>query len=152
VKRYGSGAGRTIFSGHKASAEPIIYRSSLGNHGSTWKWRKRRKQVMVRDNWTCQYCGAPADSVDHRMPRMLGGGDEMSNLVACCRRCQYPDLRPGGAAGQRQGDGGALVHRNRRDYLPEPRPVFKGGTPPQHYVSAIPPQMTLSGDYSRRRE
>lgn len=42
---------------------------------------------MWRDNWLCQYCGLPADEVDHVHPRSRGGLTEMDNLVAACRSC-----------------------------------------------------------------
>jgi len=57
--------------------------SALG----TRRWIKIRKAVLVRDGYRCQYCGAHADSVDHVVPRAEGGGDEPSNLRACCRKC-----------------------------------------------------------------
>ena len=63
--------------------------SSLTDKGSTWAWRKTRKRILIRDRHTCQYCGAPANTVDHKLPRRMGGGDEDSNLVACCSSCQH---------------------------------------------------------------
>ena len=63
--------------------------SALTDKGSTWAWRKKRKRILIRDNHTCQYCGAPANTVDHKLPRRMGGGDEDSNLVACCSSCQH---------------------------------------------------------------
>lgn len=46
-----------------------------------------RKMVMERDNWTCQYCGEPAQEIDHVVPQHMGGHDYPSNLVAACRKC-----------------------------------------------------------------
>jgi len=43
--------------------------------------------IMLRDDGVCQYCGSVADTVDHVLPRKLGGSDEATNLVACCRSC-----------------------------------------------------------------
>ena len=28
-----------------------------------------RKAVFARDSWSCQYCGGPAETVDHVVPR-----------------------------------------------------------------------------------
>jgi len=46
-----------------------------------------RRAVFARDDHTCQYCGGPADSIDHVLPRSRGGGHDWENLVAACRRC-----------------------------------------------------------------
>jgi hypothetical protein len=34
-------------------------------------------------------CGAEANQVDHVLPRHAGGVDVISNLVACCRACNW---------------------------------------------------------------
>ncbi len=53
--------------------------------------KRLRYEVLKRDNHTCRYCGATAAesplTVDHVRPVALGGSDEPSNLVACCRDC-----------------------------------------------------------------
>jgi 5-methylcytosine-specific restriction endonuclease McrA len=46
-----------------------------------------RRAVFARDEWTCQYCGAPAENVDHVIPRSKGGEHVWENVVAACRRC-----------------------------------------------------------------
>ncbi len=50
-----------------------------------------RKNILVRDHHTCQYChvrfGASDLTLDHVMPRSRGGNNSWENLVACCRRC-----------------------------------------------------------------
>lgn len=48
-----------------------------------------RKNVLRRDHHTCQYCGkktAPL-TVDHIIPRHLGGKHVWENLVCACIRC-----------------------------------------------------------------
>lgn len=45
------------------------------------------RAVLARDDHTCQYCGARADSVDHVQPRSRGGEHTWENVVACCRAC-----------------------------------------------------------------
>jgi 5-methylcytosine-specific restriction endonuclease McrA len=64
-------------------------RSALTNNGSTSRWRKIRERVLVRDNYTCYYCACEATTVDHIVPRRLGGDDSMDNLVAACKKCNY---------------------------------------------------------------
>src|SRR5437762_13937955 len=46
-----------------------------------------RRAVFARDEWVCQYCGAPAENVDHVIPRSRGGQHTWDNVVAACRRC-----------------------------------------------------------------
>ena len=63
-----------------------------GDDLSTGHWKKQRLRVLARDGWTCTYCGEPATEVDHVIPRKVGGGHDMDNLVASCRAC---NLRKG---------------------------------------------------------
>lgn len=46
-----------------------------------------RRAVFGRDGHECQYCGAPAESLDHVTPRSRGGDHSWENVVACCRAC-----------------------------------------------------------------
>ena len=46
-----------------------------------------RRSVFVRDNHRCQYCGAPAENIDHVVPRSRGGEHVWENVVASCRPC-----------------------------------------------------------------
>lgn len=51
--------------------------------------RLSRHSVLARDNYTCQYCGVKGKdlTIDHVVPRWVGGPQTWDNLVACCRRC-----------------------------------------------------------------
>ena len=48
-----------------------------------------RKNVLVRDNYECQYCGKKSKSltVDHIIPKFRNGQDTWENLVAACKNC-----------------------------------------------------------------
>jgi 5-methylcytosine-specific restriction endonuclease McrA len=50
-----------------------------------------RKNILLRDRNTCQFCGRvlPASelTLDHVIPRSRGGHTDWDNLVACCHRC-----------------------------------------------------------------
>ena len=46
-----------------------------------------RRAVFVRDNFECQYCGRPAENVDHVVPKSRGGAHTWDNVVAACRPC-----------------------------------------------------------------
>src|SRR5438128_8864194 len=50
-----------------------------------------RKNILLRDRNTCQFCGevlASGDlTLDHVVPRSRGGASSWENLVACCHLC-----------------------------------------------------------------
>jgi 5-methylcytosine-specific restriction endonuclease McrA len=46
-----------------------------------------RRAVFVRDGHRCQYCNAPAENIDHVIPRSKGGPHTWENVVAACRPC-----------------------------------------------------------------
>lgn len=46
-----------------------------------------RRAVFVRDGYRCQYCGRPAENVDHVIPRSKGGSHTWDNVVAACKPC-----------------------------------------------------------------
>jgi len=46
-----------------------------------------RRAVFARDLWSCQYCGVPAENVDHVVPKSKGGPHSWENVVAACQRC-----------------------------------------------------------------
>jgi 5-methylcytosine-specific restriction endonuclease McrA len=48
-----------------------------------------RAALMHRDRFSCAYCGAKADTVDHVVPRSRGGGHSWENCVACCSTCNH---------------------------------------------------------------
>lgn len=52
---------------------------------------KIRFEVLKRDNFTCQYCGAHGEGVvlevDHIIPISKGGTSDMGNLITACFDC-----------------------------------------------------------------
>jgi 5-methylcytosine-specific restriction endonuclease McrA len=50
-----------------------------------------RKNILLRDRNSCQYCGDALPSseltLDHVVPRSRGGNSTWENLVACCHSC-----------------------------------------------------------------
>ena len=53
---------------------------------------KLRFEILMRDNFTCQYCGRnPQDGckmmIDHIHPKSKGGKDAISNLITACEEC-----------------------------------------------------------------
>lgn len=63
--------------------------STLSSRGKAWE--TTRKRILDRDLWVCQYCAAPLEganaTVDHIVPKIEGGTDSDSNLMASCRSC-----------------------------------------------------------------
>jgi 5-methylcytosine-specific restriction endonuclease McrA len=52
-----------------------------------------RKNILLRDRNTCQYCSVVLSSaeltLDHVIPRSRGGVSTWENLVACCHPCNH---------------------------------------------------------------
>ena len=48
-----------------------------------------RKNILIRDDHTCQYCGTRTGpfTVDHVLPKFRGGIDVWDNLVTACKPC-----------------------------------------------------------------
>ena len=64
---------------------------------NAWVRRRRqavpctRRNILIRDNATCQYCGTVIRthnySMDHVTPQCLGGKTEWANVVVACMPC-----------------------------------------------------------------
>ncbi len=50
-----------------------------------------RREVFRRDNYTCQYCGKKTTNltIDHVLPRHMGGKHVWKNVVAACPACNH---------------------------------------------------------------
>ncbi len=49
-----------------------------------------RKNILLRNNYTCQYCGSKdvkSMTVDHVLPKSMGGQSSWENLVCACKSC-----------------------------------------------------------------
>ena len=72
-----------------------------------------RKNILLRDRNTCQYCGLILPSsdltLDHVIPRSRGGASTWENLVACCHDCN-------------REKGNMLPHEAGVKLMREPRP------------------------------
>ena len=53
--------------------------------------RLTRREVFLRDNFTCQYCGTRSRelTLDHVVPRQRGGKHTWENLVSACSACNH---------------------------------------------------------------
>ncbi len=78
--------------------EVIVLSRHNGNSG--FPIRFTRRNLLLRDHYTCQYCGSqppPSElTLDHVVPRSRGGVSSWDNLVVACRRCNLrkEDLTP----------------------------------------------------------
>lgn len=60
--------------------------------GMNWISQHKRLAIYLRDGIACCYCGACVTdgaklTLDHIKPYSKGGGNEATNLVTCCDRC-----------------------------------------------------------------
>jgi hypothetical protein len=58
---------------------------------TTWRYQRQPKWskngVLRRDNYSCAFCSAKANTIDHVMPRAQGGKNSWKNTVAACSPC-----------------------------------------------------------------
>jgi 5-methylcytosine-specific restriction endonuclease McrA len=61
-----------------------------------------KRELFRRDNYTCQYCGKRGGhlTIDHVIPRRLGGLQSWQNLVTACASCNH---RKGGRTASQAG-------------------------------------------------
>lgn len=50
-----------------------------------------RREVFLRDAFTCQYCGVHTRdlTIDHVIPKSRAGGHSWENLVSACKPCNH---------------------------------------------------------------
>lgn len=67
----------------------VRLRRFVRNNHSNVKFSRRN--IFLRDNYTCQYCGNPFDiqhlTCDHIIPKSRGGITEWTNIVTSCMKC-----------------------------------------------------------------
>lgn len=80
-----------IHSANNAYPIPSVIRLSHMVHRPRPKVALSRREVFRRDHYTCQYCGksTPNLTVDHVIPKHLGGAHEWKNLVTACYSCNH---------------------------------------------------------------
>jgi hypothetical protein len=77
-----------IITGYKTYVRPLIIRllKYIRHHVRTL--RASRPRIYKRDNYECVYCGSNKNlTLDHVMPKSRGGGNEWTNLVTSCFKC-----------------------------------------------------------------
>ncbi len=75
----------------KLLPRPSVIRLENQVHRPRPHVRLTRREVFRRDNYTCQYCGRRDGglTLDHVIPRHLGGQHIWTNVVAACPSCNH---------------------------------------------------------------
>lgn len=80
-----------VHSAAHAHKVPSVIRLLAYRHIPQQSRALSRKNILLRDRNTCQFCGRIFPSseltLDHVVPRSRGGRSSWENLVACCYRC-----------------------------------------------------------------
>lgn len=84
--------------------------------------RLSKREIFRRDNYTCQYCGTNSGrmTLDHVIPRHLGGRHTWENLVTACASC---NLRKGGRSLDQ-----APMNLNQKPREPRPNAIYLYGS------------------------
>ena len=84
---------RMLSSSSRAFPEPLVIRLTRYVRLPHRTVPPTRAGVMLRDAYTCQYCGDTPGryelTVDHVVPRSKGGGHGWANLTTACKRCNH---------------------------------------------------------------
>lgn len=75
----------------KSFPRPSIIRLEKMIHRPRPQVKLTRKEVFRRDKYTCQYCGEKYRNLtlDHVLPRHLGGKQSWENIVTACAACNH---------------------------------------------------------------
>ncbi len=86
--------------------------------------RLSKREIFRRDDYTCQYCGKRLrhPTIDHVIPKRLGGPHTWENLVTACASCNH---RKGGRT---------LEQAHMRLLRPPREPSSSAGYVLEHYL------------------
>ncbi len=68
---------------------PVVVRLQYYVRRPNQRVKFTKRTVLARDQYTCQYCGAQTRdlTLDHVVPRVMGGETIWTNVVAACKKC-----------------------------------------------------------------
>ena len=116
---------------------PSVIRLEAQVHRPRPHIKLTRREVFRRDNYTCQYCGKHTRdlTLDHVIPRSLGGRDTWDNLVSACARCNH---RKGGRTPEQARM--RLVRAPREPSANPYRVIYRhlSGAAPQEWLVYLP--------------
>jgi 5-methylcytosine-specific restriction endonuclease McrA len=80
-----------IYTVSRAFPRPSVIRLENMIHRPRAHVKLTRREIFRRDNFTCQYCGRHGNdmTVDHVLPRHLGGLHQWTNVVTACGPCNH---------------------------------------------------------------
>ena len=80
-----------LHTAHSTYPIPSVIRLQQMVHAPRPEVHLSKREVFRRDNYTCQYCGKTTTvlTIDHVIPRHLGGKHEWTNVVAACPACNH---------------------------------------------------------------
>ena len=96
--------------------------------------RLSKKEVFLRDHYTCQYCGTRSQhlTLDHVVPRRQQGPHTWDNVVAACSRCNLHK------AGRTPAEANMKLHRLPTAPQPNPYRILENRTILEEWRQYIP--------------
>ena len=93
-----------------------------------------KKEVFLRDRFTCQYCGKKTQdlTLDHVIPRRQHGSHTWENVVAACTRCNLHK------AGRTPVEANMVLHKEPRAPDPNPYLILQNRTILEEWLPYIP--------------
>lgn len=103
--------------------------------------RLSKKEVFLRDHYTCQYCGKRSQNLtlDHVVPRRQRGPHTWDNVVAACGRCNLDK------AGRTPEEANMKLHRLPTAPQPNPYRILENRTILEEWKQYIPWQTAGKG-------
>ncbi|MDO7906350.1 HNH endonuclease [Paenibacillus sp. JX-17] len=68
----------------KEHAAEVVNRTTIRRLYSN---KEFRRYILLRDRYTCRFCGRYGDTIDHLLPRAKGGHTTPYNCVCACNMC-----------------------------------------------------------------
>jgi 5-methylcytosine-specific restriction endonuclease McrA len=83
--------GKVVKSASRSFPAPSVIRMVYLIHRPRPRVKLTRREVFIRDGYTCQYCGRQSHdlTIDHVVPRSRGGAHCWENLVSACKPCNH---------------------------------------------------------------
>jgi 5-methylcytosine-specific restriction endonuclease McrA len=82
---------RLLYTGTQTIIIPTVIRTLYYDGVAHEKVKLSRRNIYLRDNYTCSYCGKKFSTeslnIDHIIPKSRGGITEWGNLTCSCRKC-----------------------------------------------------------------
>jgi len=123
-----------VFSVHAVFDLPSVVRLVYMVKRPFAKRKLSKKEVLLRDRHTCQYCGDKAMdlTLDHVVPRRQGGLQSWENIVSACIPCNH------NKAGRTPSEAGLTLLKRPKAPYPSPYYVLHGRTILEDWRPFIP--------------